>query len=288
MTTIDSTNGSDRAGRVMWISLLAGALALAVCIAGGIGDPGEFFLRLFAGLPLRLGLGVGFDGAFDDLPPHGRRLGIRRSPHPRGEHEDHAAGGRNVCADRLRNRQSLSICPAGNRRGKRATATPDVLSHAATLLAAHGGLFHRLDDHRLLARAWSLRQDESNDWRLAWKCQQLSGPAAVIYGITLHFAAVDWAMSIMPAFHSTIWGPLFALGQLLSALAFALIVLACLTKKGTSLICRNGPEAGTDAQRWSSHESEIPPFSHRPALTAPLIELFQATQDRLYSRLFQS
>ncbi len=59
-------------------------------------------------------------------------------------------------------------------------------------------------------------------------------------------------------------------------------------KTETSLICRNGPEAGTDAQRWSSHESEIPPFSHRPALTAPLIELFQATQDRLYSRLFQS
>ncbi len=47
----------------------------------------------------------------------------------------------------------------------------------------------------------------------------------MIYGVTLHFAAVDWAMSIKPAFHSSIWGPLFALGQLLSALCLAVIVL---------------------------------------------------------------
>ena len=33
-------------------------------------------------------------------------------------------------------------------------------------------------------------------------------------------------MSLQPVFHSTIWGPLFAAGQLLSALAFALVVLA--------------------------------------------------------------
>ena len=47
------------------------------------------------------------------------------------------------------------------------------------------------------------------------------------YGITIHFAAIDWAMSLQPTFSSTIWGPLFASGQLLSGLAFALLVLAC-------------------------------------------------------------
>ena len=50
----------------------------------------------------------------------------------------------------------------------------------------------------------------------------------MIYGISIHFASVDWGMSLMPAFHSSMWGPLFAAGELLSAMAFALIVLACL------------------------------------------------------------
>ena len=32
-------------------------------------------------------------------------------------------------------------------------------------------------------------------------------------------------------------------------------------KKGTGPICRNGPKAGTDAQRWSSHKLDLSPFS---------------------------
>jgi hypothetical protein len=77
----------------------------------------------------------------------------------------------------------------------------------------------------LLGR-WSRRQDETGEPRLAWKLLKFSGFGAVLYGISFHFAAVDWAMSVHPAFHSTIWGPMFAAGQLLSALSFALVVLA--------------------------------------------------------------
>lgn len=78
-----------------------------------------------------------------------------------------------------------------------------------------------------LLSSWSRAEDRTGNPRLAWKSQQLSGFGAVAYGVSLHFAAVDWGMSLQPVFHSTIWGPLFALGQLLSALAFSLIVLAC-------------------------------------------------------------
>lgn len=74
--------------------------------------------------------------------------------------------------------------------------------------------------------AWSRQEDQTGSPRLAWKSQQLGAFGAVVYGISLHFAAVDWGMSLQPVFHSTIWGPLFATGQLLSALAFALVVLA--------------------------------------------------------------
>jgi len=38
-------------------------------------------------------------------------------------------------------------------------------------------------------------------------------------------------MSLVPVFHSTIWGPLFATGQLLSALAAALVVLPWLVDR---------------------------------------------------------
>ena len=31
-------------------------------------------------------------------------------------------------------------------------------------------------------------------------------------------------------------------------------------EKGTGTFCRNGPEAGTDAQRWSSHKLYLSPF----------------------------
>ena len=79
-----------------------------------------------------------------------------------------------------------------------------------------------------LLSSWSRKEDRTGDPRLAWKSQKLSGFGAVIYGVSIHFASVDWTMSLQPAFHSTIWGPLFAAGELLSAMAFALIVLSCL------------------------------------------------------------
>jgi hypothetical protein len=73
---------------------------------------------------------------------------------------------------------------------------------------------------------WSREQDRTGNPRLAWKSLQLSAFGAVIYGISIHFASVDWSMSLQPMFHSSIWGPLTAAGQLLSAFAVALVVLA--------------------------------------------------------------
>jgi hypothetical protein len=85
---------------------------------------------------------------------------------------------------------------------------------------------------RLLGR-WSRQEDEQKSVAAAQKCHNLSGPGLVAYGITLHFAAIDWMMSIQSAFTSTIFGPIVAAGQLLSALALALVVLR---------FCANRPE----------------------------------------------
>jgi hypothetical protein len=53
-----------------------------------------------------------------------------------------------------------------------------------------------------------------------------SGIGLVVYGITLHFASIDWVMSLQPEFHSTIFGPLLATFQLLPAQAFMMFALA--------------------------------------------------------------
>jgi MFS family permease len=72
---------------------------------------------------------------------------------------------------------------------------------------------------------WSRAQDRSESPVLAERMQRLSGPGLVVYGISLTFAAVDWVMSLQPAFHSTIFGPLVATSEMLSALSFTILVM---------------------------------------------------------------
>ena len=52
----------------------------------------------------------------------------------------------------------------------------------------------------------------------------LSGPGLILYGFTITFAVIDWVMSIDPSWISTIFGLSFLIGQVLSALCFAVVV----------------------------------------------------------------
>lgn len=70
---------------------------------------------------------------------------------------------------------------------------------------------------------WSRRQDATGDARLPWKFQRLSEVGLVLYGTTMHFAAFDWLQMLHPTFHSTVFPMLIVAGQLVSALAFALV-----------------------------------------------------------------
>jgi hypothetical protein len=78
---------------------------------------------------------------------------------------------------------------------------------------------------------WSRRQDETGERRYYDRMARLSGPGLAAYGISITFASVDWVMSLMPAFRSTIFGPVFASSQLVSGMAFALLVLAWLVSR---------------------------------------------------------
>ena len=93
--------------------------------------------------------------------------------------------------------------------------------------------------------AWSRAQDRTGDPRYARRCENLSGPGLVIYGVTMHFASIDWLMSLQPAFHSTIFGPLVVSGQVLSAHALALVMLL-LACRSTPVADRVSPKALND------------------------------------------
>ncbi|HJY86183.1 MAG TPA: hypothetical protein VKE24_05030 [Candidatus Acidoferrales bacterium] len=79
---------------------------------------------------------------------------------------------------------------------------------------------------------WSREQDRTGDPQLLRRMQLLSGPGLVVYALTTTFAAVDWMMSLEPRWYSTIFGLLVVGGQLLSALAFAIVMIALLSTYG--------------------------------------------------------
>lgn len=83
----------------------------------------------------------------------------------------------------------------------------------------------------LALQRWSRQQDKSAEGGLAQRMAGASAGGLIVYGVTITFASVDWVMSLQPAFRSTIFGPLFASGELVSGLAFALLVLAWLVRQ---------------------------------------------------------
>ena len=79
-----------------------------------------------------------------------------------------------------------------------------------------------------LLNRWSAEQDREVPGGDQPKFRVLSGPGLLIYGLTVTFASVDWVMSLDPHWFSTIFGLLFMVGQSLSAMALAILVLALL------------------------------------------------------------
>jgi hypothetical protein len=78
---------------------------------------------------------------------------------------------------------------------------------------------------------WSRKEDTATNPRFSLWLNGLSGVGLVVYGITIHFASVDWITSLQPEYHSTICGPLLASQQLLSGFALAVAVLAMLCNR---------------------------------------------------------
>ncbi|MGA7380557.1 MAG: hypothetical protein WBX03_06870 [Terriglobales bacterium] len=76
---------------------------------------------------------------------------------------------------------------------------------------------------------WSREQDQP-PLRDNTRFKVLSGPGLILYAFTVSFAAIDWVMSLDPSWISTIYGLVILIGQLLSAMCFAVVVERILVK----------------------------------------------------------
>jgi hypothetical protein len=78
---------------------------------------------------------------------------------------------------------------------------------------------------------WSAEQDKTACPDLPRRFRLLSAPGLVLYGITITFASIDWVMSLEPLWFSTIYPVLFAVGQALEGMAFAVAVVILLAAR---------------------------------------------------------
>jgi len=71
---------------------------------------------------------------------------------------------------------------------------------------------------------WSREQDKPPVRDHSHRFKAVSGPGLILYAFSIGFAAIDWIMSIDPTWISTIYGLLILIGELLSAMCFAVVI----------------------------------------------------------------
>src|SRR5437879_11006436 len=75
-----------------------------------------------------------------------------------------------------------------------------------------------------LLSKWSKETDRPNAPDNSGRFKAVAGPGLILYGFTISFAATDWVMSLDPSWISTIFGLVILIGQVLSAMCFAVVV----------------------------------------------------------------
>jgi hypothetical protein len=75
-----------------------------------------------------------------------------------------------------------------------------------------------------LLSKWSKEGDQPNSPDNSNRFKAVAGPGLILYGFTISFAAIDWVMSIDPSWISTIFGLVILIGEVLSAMCFAIVI----------------------------------------------------------------
>jgi hypothetical protein len=220
-----------RLTRLQWWALGAGVVALGVCAAGAVFSPAQFFRAYLAAYLFYLGLGLGSlailaiyhltGGAWGFLIRRILEAGIRTLPLLAVLFVPIACG----LGYLYEWAQPEKVAADPSLRHKQVYLNePFFWARAALFFVLWMAVAYLLD-------SWSRRQDRTDDPALLPRFGRLAGIGLVIYGVSIHFASVDWVMSLQPAFRSTIFGPLMASSHLLSAMAFTLLLLAWLVER---------------------------------------------------------
>ena len=80
--------------------------------------------------------------------------------------------------------------------------------------------------------AKSLGQDQTGDAGVTLRLERLSYVAILLYALTITFAAIDWMMSLMPDWYSTIFGLYYYSGCGLAGMAMLVLVAVALQSAG--------------------------------------------------------
>jgi hypothetical protein len=71
---------------------------------------------------------------------------------------------------------------------------------------------------------WSKQTDHAGAPDNTHRFKTVAGPGLILYAFTISFAAIDWVMSLDPSWISTIFGLIILIGEVLSAMCFAVVV----------------------------------------------------------------
>ena len=75
-----------------------------------------------------------------------------------------------------------------------------------------------------LLSKWSLEEDQTGDAGMHNRMEALSAPGLILYGLTATFAVIDWVMSIDPGWMSTMYGLIFVVIHVFTAMAFLIFI----------------------------------------------------------------
>jgi hypothetical protein len=75
-----------------------------------------------------------------------------------------------------------------------------------------------------LLSKWSIEGDSPKARDNSHRFKAVSGPGLILYAFTITFAVIDWVMSLDPTWISTIFGLIILIGEMLSAICFAVFV----------------------------------------------------------------
>ena len=217
------------ASRVRRPALAVGLVGLAVCAAAGFASPAQFFHSYLVGYLLWAGVALGSLAILMLYHLVGGRWGfvLRRIleaatrtfpllavlflPIFFGRARLYPwARPAEVAADPILAGRAVYLNPGF-------FAVRTAILFAVWMLLAH------------LLNRWSAEQDRTDDPSLAVRMQRLSAPGLILYGVTTFFASVDWVMSTMPHWYSSIFGMIFMVGHGVSAMAFVILCVRLLS-----------------------------------------------------------